>query len=176
MSEAKAVSKVIAKIKSLWRDLADKESRDEYIAARIDNDLAQQIFSLREQRHWTQGELAVRCGQGNSQGRISKLESSCEGVSVSTLKKLASAFDVGLSIKFVPFSEVVGDIVSERLDRIIPAFPDDRIPQMFLPLSETVSTSRSRTPPIRSAPSGRRWTTVNIASSANTIQESARAS
>lgn len=121
------MSKIISKIISLWRDLSEKEARDEYVSARIDIDLSHQIFSLREQRGWTQGELAARCGYGNSQGRISKLEQSCEGVSVSTLKKLASAFDVSLSIKFVSFSQSAREAAYERLDRHIPSFPDDSI-------------------------------------------------
>ncbi len=126
--KVRVVSKVISKILSLWSDLKEKDARDEYVSSRIDVDLSHQIFSLRTARDWTQGELALRCGYGNSQGRISKLENSCEGVSVATLKRIASALDVAVSIKFVPFSQIVAEEIEERLDRTVPSFDADSPP------------------------------------------------
>lgn len=120
------MSKVISKLRSLWSELSSsKEARDEYVAARIATDLSHQIYSLREERGWTQGELAERAGHANSQGWISRLENYCEPITVKTLKQIASAFDVGLSIKFVPFNQLAHETVSERLDRYIPSFDRD---------------------------------------------------
>lgn len=135
------MSKIFSKIKAIWSGLRDKEARDEYVAARLDTDLAFQIYSLRKQRGWTQTELARRCGNPNGQGAICRLESSAEGVSVSTLRELASAFDVALSIKFVAFSQLVEDSIGERLDRTVPSFTDDKVPAKFAPLLSTFSTT-----------------------------------
>ena len=120
-----ALSDVITKIKKIWARLSSKEYRDEFVSATISDRLAAQIFSMREQKGWTQAELAATCGM--MQPRISKLEESCEGVSVTTLRKIASAFDVGLSIKFVPFSEVVGEASRVRLDKTVLAFSQDSV-------------------------------------------------
>ena len=137
-----AVSKVISKIKTIWSGLADKESRDEYVAARLDTDLAFQIYALRKQRGWTQARLATACGNPNGQGAICRLESSAEGVSLSTLRELASAFDVALSVKFLPFSQLVEDSVSEKLDRTVPSYDDDALPTKFAVCMQLSSANR----------------------------------
>jgi transcriptional regulator with XRE-family HTH domain len=62
-------------------------------------------MSTREARHWTQTDLAKEVGM--AQSRISLLEDpSYEKFSLTTLKRLASAFDVALIVRFVPFSEL----------------------------------------------------------------------
>jgi transcriptional regulator with XRE-family HTH domain len=62
---------------------------------------------MRKARGWSQKELAAAARM--TQARISLLENpNYEGaVNVKTLEKLASAFDVGLAVRFVPFSELV---------------------------------------------------------------------
>lgn len=140
---AKAMSRAISKIKSLWQDLTDKEIRADYMSERISSDLAYQIFSLREQRGWTQEDLALRYGVSNSQSRISRLETSCDGVSLNTLKKLASAFDVALSVKFVPFSQLAIEATSERLDRPVPEFSRDSIQTSHFMIAQSFGNGRS---------------------------------
>ena len=158
----KVASRAISKIKSLWSELSNKEVRDEYVSARISSDLAYQIFSLREQRGWTQNELGTRYGVANSQSRISRLEASCEGVSLSTLKKMASAFDVALSVKFVPFSQLAIETTSERLDRLVPEYSDDSIGAIKISLWATtgnfqtvrrhnMATARAVSPVVRTS-------------------------
>lgn len=62
-----------------------------------------QIRLLREQRGWSQSELARRCGM--KQSRISVLEDvNHERWSVTTLRRLARAFDVSLLVRFEDFT------------------------------------------------------------------------
>ena len=116
----------IMKIKNLWSKFSEKEFRDAYSSHKIASDLSAQIYALREARNWTQYDLADRVGM--KQPRISILENSCDNVSVETLRRVASALDVALSIKFVPFSQIVHDAATERLDRKIPSFSEDLSP------------------------------------------------
>jgi HTH-type transcriptional regulator/antitoxin HipB len=81
----------------------DKEHRHLLVSATIKRGLAFQIRAMREARGWTQEELAERAGM--KQERISLLENPDYGYyTLSTLKRLASVFDVALEAKFVPFS------------------------------------------------------------------------
>lgn len=92
-------------LKGIWRRLADKEYRDSFVASNIANTVASQINALREQRGWTQKDLAKRAGM--AQSRISSLEDpNLENFEIVTLKRLASAFDVAVVVRFVPFSEL----------------------------------------------------------------------
>jgi transcriptional regulator with XRE-family HTH domain len=98
-------SRINSKVKAIWKKLRNKDFRDSFVASQISNTIAAQIFSLREARGWKQAEVAVRAGM--KQSRISDLEDpNYENYQTRTLVKLASAFDVGLVVKFVPFSEL----------------------------------------------------------------------
>lgn len=91
---------------SLVGELREKEYRDAYVQSQIRMTLPLQIRELRKRREWTQPELAERAGMG--QPRISELEKPGERrLTVETLLRLASAFDVGLQIRFVPFGELI---------------------------------------------------------------------
>lgn len=95
-----------ARWKQIAASLQDKEYRQAFVAAQISNGLPFQIRSTREDRGWTQCELAERVGM--SQEAISRLESFSYGkFTLQTLKRLAAAFDVALVVRFVPFSEIV---------------------------------------------------------------------
>jgi transcriptional regulator with XRE-family HTH domain len=99
-------SRINSKVKAIWKKLRNKEYRDSFVASQISNTIAAQIFSLREARGWKQAEVAARAGM--KQSRISDLEDpNYENYQTRTLVKLASAFDVGLVVRFVPFSELV---------------------------------------------------------------------
>lgn len=83
-----------------------KDYRDSYVSAHLSNTVASQIFMLREANGWTQTQLAEKAGM--RQSRISALEDpNNENLEIKTLKRLASAYDVGLTIRFVRFSEIV---------------------------------------------------------------------
>jgi transcriptional regulator with XRE-family HTH domain len=104
--------------KNLWKKMASKEYRDSYVAAHISNTVASQIQLLREARGWTQKDLADKSGMGQS--RISALEDpNYENIQVGTLKRLASAFDVGLTVRFVPYSEVVDWTVHLTTEKLL---------------------------------------------------------
>jgi transcriptional regulator with XRE-family HTH domain len=86
--------------------LKDKAQRDAYVEAQVDIGIPFQIRALREQREETQAELSSRTGW--AQAWVSKLENpNYKGFSLATLKKVASAFEVGLMVRFVPISELV---------------------------------------------------------------------
>jgi transcriptional regulator with XRE-family HTH domain len=116
-------------VKQIWKKLTKKEYRDSYVAAHISNTVASQIFMLREARGWTQKELAQKAGM--KQSRISALEDpNYENIEVGTLKRLASAFDVALTARFIPFSELAtwaADLSQEKL--LVSDFANDRLPQ-----------------------------------------------
>jgi transcriptional regulator with XRE-family HTH domain len=98
-------SRINSKVKAIWRKLRNKEYRDSFVASQISNSVAAQIFALREARGWKQAEVAARAGM--KQSRISDLEDpNYENYQTRTLLKLASAYDVGLVVRFVPFSEL----------------------------------------------------------------------
>jgi transcriptional regulator with XRE-family HTH domain len=142
------LSKIISKIRTLWKRFASKEYRDAYVSVHISEHLAAQIFALREHRGWTQSELAEKANM--KQPRISKLEESCNGVSVSTLKKIAAALDVALTVKFVPFSSIVEDSTCHRVDARVPSFLQDVVPitKAFLfnaPISQASTNNSAMT-------------------------------
>lgn len=91
----------------LTDELKDREFRREYVAEHVRTGLAHQIRAMREAQEpnaWTQAELAQRLG--TSQSNVARLEDPDYGkFTLSTLLSLADAFDVWLSVEFVPFSE-----------------------------------------------------------------------
>jgi transcriptional regulator with XRE-family HTH domain len=90
----------------LTQDLKDREYRHAFVAAHLTNGRAFQIRALREQRQWSQKELAEKTDM--KQTRISLLENpDYANVNIETLKRFAKAFDVGLIVRFVPFSDLV---------------------------------------------------------------------
>jgi transcriptional regulator with XRE-family HTH domain len=87
------------------RALTRKGYREAYVAQHVKRDLATQIRMMREDRGWTQADLAERIG--SRQPAIARLENDDYGqYSLQTLMRLASAFDVALMVRFVPFSEL----------------------------------------------------------------------
>lgn len=105
--------------------LQKKQYRDAFVGSQISVGLPFQIRALREQRDWKQSRLASECGM--LQPRISAMESPGGAkFNLETLRRLASAFDVALVVRFVPFGELVD--WSERFNPDtfkIPSFKDD---------------------------------------------------
>ena len=89
----------------LWRSLASKEYRDSFVSENINSGVAVQIREIRKARNLTQKALGKLADM--DQSRICKLENPDYGTpNLSTLVQLAAAFDCGLSVRFVPFSEL----------------------------------------------------------------------
>jgi transcriptional regulator with XRE-family HTH domain len=87
-----------------------KEVRDRFVESHLSKGIAFQIKATRERRGWNQRDLAEHASM--KQSAISRLESPDYGnLNIKTLRCIASAFDVGLIVRFVPFSEL-GDWVS----------------------------------------------------------------
>lgn len=100
---------IIKRRQKIIEDLKDKEYRDAFATEHIDTGVPFQIRALREQkgREWTQKELGIRAGM--AQETISRIEDPNYGkLTLKTLKRLASAFDVALMVRFVSFGELVG--------------------------------------------------------------------
>lgn len=117
--------------------LKDKELRDYYVADHISEGLAFQIRAMREARGWTQRELGERAG-GMAQERISQLEDPNYGrLSLSTLKRIASAFDVALIVRFAPYSELIDWTLGLSPDQMeVPCFDADPGLKAASPASE----------------------------------------
>jgi transcriptional regulator with XRE-family HTH domain len=98
--------------------MARKGYRDGYVGAHISNTIASQITKLRIENGWTQKQLAQRTGM--KQSRISALEDpNWENVEVATLERLASAFDVGLTVRFIAFSDLARWAATLSDDKLI---------------------------------------------------------
>jgi HTH-type transcriptional regulator/antitoxin HipB len=113
------------KADQLWKSIEDDEIRREFNVD-VDTGLAFQIRLLREKNGWTQEQLAERAG--SKQETICQWENPNYGrYTLTTLKSLATAFDVGLMVKFAPFSEVIewnANLTPERLAP--PSFAEER--------------------------------------------------
>ena len=86
--------------------IENKETRGAYIRAKLNVNIPSQIRALRQKREMTQGTLADEADM--KQSRISAMERPGETkFNLETLIRLAAVLRVGLSVKFVSFSEMV---------------------------------------------------------------------
>lgn len=126
--------------------LRDKEYRDAFVSEHIDNAVAFQVRAMREARQWSQKDLGRRAGM--AQERVSVLEDPDYGrMSLSTLKRLASALDVALVVRFAPFSELVDwavDVSPEAL--AVPDFEHDPGLQVAVAALSTTQATRLALP------------------------------
>lgn len=111
---------------SLAEKFKNKEYRDAFVAEQIFSRLPLKIRNIREEQELTQRQLGVLADM--AQTWVSKLEDPNYGkLTISTLLKLASAFDVGLHIDFVPFSKVLdGAIRLRSVSFSVPKFTEDK--------------------------------------------------
>lgn len=111
--------------RQIIQSLADKEYRELFVEEHIAQGVAFQIRSTRNDRGWTQAELARRLGTGQS--RVSSLEDPDGGQpNLTTLINVAHAFDVALMVRFMPFSQLVEYSTSiSAVDLAPPGFGDD---------------------------------------------------
>lgn len=114
-----------ARREQIVASLQDKEYRDLCASEEVDTGLPFQIRAMRKARGWSQRELGERMGM--TQEGVSRLESLDYGrYTLATLKKLASAFDVALVVRFEPFSQLVDSVVNlSPEDLAVPDFEHD---------------------------------------------------
>lgn len=107
--------------------LRDKEYRHAYACDFLNAFIAAQIKALRDQRDWTQTELAEHAQM--KQSRISAMENvNYGGWKVSTLAKLAEAFDVTLEVRFKSFGQRISDFEQFGIEALrVPGFDQDPI-------------------------------------------------
>lgn len=87
----------------------DRDYRHTYAEQFLDTFIATQIRVLREQRGWTQAQLAERVGM--KQSRISAVEdANYSGWTISTLKRLGRAFDVPLNVSYGTFGRLLAGL------------------------------------------------------------------
>lgn len=93
-------------ISSLWEKMKDPEYRRAFVASLINVGLPFQIRALLKSRQgWTQATLSERTGM--MQPRVSGLMTPGRTrPNIETLRRVAEAFDCGLMVRFVPFSEL----------------------------------------------------------------------
>ncbi len=120
-------SPILSALQNLWKKFKDKEYRNSFVGSHTASNIANQIATLREDRGWTQTELAQRAEM--KQARISVLENpSNESVNISTLIRLANAFDVGLAVRFVPHSDIARWAVDADAKALgVTSFDGDRL-------------------------------------------------
>ena len=83
-----------------------KSARSKFVESHLSKTLAYQLRATRDGLGWSQEKLAAEAGM--TQHAISRLESPSYGkLTISTLKRLAAAMDVGLIVRLVPFSELI---------------------------------------------------------------------
>jgi putative transcriptional regulator len=87
-----------------FREFYDPEFRHAYADRFLQIRIASQLKALREQRDWTQKELAEKAGM--KQSRISAMENvNFDSWNIRTLRRLARAFDVTLNVEFKEFGK-----------------------------------------------------------------------
>ena len=111
---------MIERREKLKAQLKDKRYRDAFVSEHIDTGIPFQIRALRQQRKLTQKELSNITGM--AQERISVAENpNYSRFNIKTLKRIASAFEVALIVRFVPISELVKwelNLSSETLEAV----------------------------------------------------------
>ncbi|MEQ1637812.1 MAG: helix-turn-helix transcriptional regulator [Methylococcales bacterium] len=101
-------------VKKLVSEFGDKEYAHAYMEEFSNMAIAAQIKALREQRNWTQQQLAQASQM--KQERVSALEDvDYDAWTIKTLRKLARAFDLTLKVSFEKFSSSITEM--PKIDR-----------------------------------------------------------
>ncbi len=87
--------------------IEDKEYRDFYTETYLKKSVPFQMKTMRIERDWSQTFAAEEI-LGKGQNALSRLESPAYGkLTLQTLLEIAKAYDVGLVVKFVPYSRLL---------------------------------------------------------------------
>ena len=123
----------ITRYEQMWHSLRDPEFRKQLIDEHINVGIAFQIRGLRDRQKLRQKDLAQRLSV--EQPLVSAWENPNYGnYSLNTLKDMAKAFDVGLLVRFVPFSTLVNWTLNVTPNVIAPPnFDEEERPAVPLP-------------------------------------------
>jgi transcriptional regulator with XRE-family HTH domain len=114
-----------ARRRQLYESLKDKSYREDFVQQQIETGLPFQIKGMRKARGWKQSKLGTLLGK--PQSVVSRLENPDYGkFNLQTLRELATVFDVGLLVAFVPFSHLANRVASFSVTDVeIPEFDKD---------------------------------------------------
>jgi transcriptional regulator with XRE-family HTH domain len=129
--------------KELSNYLSDPSIRHLYIDSNIRRLIAMQLIAMRESRGWLQGDVGERAGM--KQSAIARLEDpSYNSMTISTLKRLAKAFDVALIVRFAPFSELISWITQVDESCFSPLSFDEELKNIASPVSVNFNSVDTR--------------------------------
>ncbi len=128
----------------MWESMYDSEFRKQFIDEHINVGVAFQIRSLRNRQNLTQANLAERLTV--KQPLVSAWENPNYGkYTLATLKDLAKAFDVGLLVRFVPFSTLMDWTIDIKPDTIAPpSFGEEESRNALMVNWEKIATDANR--------------------------------
>jgi transcriptional regulator with XRE-family HTH domain len=166
----------------ILESLEDREFRQAFVLESVYTNLCFQLRALREQRGWSQEGLGKVVKM--AQERISILEDPNAGTkpTLNTLLRLADGLDVGLDVRFVPFSLVLDRSVHTKMKNLeVPSFLDE-LPEIHRRLAaEQILASPNQTMPYKdfmnaTVPAPPPWTrehnTYKITVAARSLQTS----
>lgn len=108
----------------LIEKLKNREYRDSFVTSSVDVGVAFQIRALRKKKKYTQNALAEMANM--KQERISALENPDRAPNISTLQRLANAFDMGLIVEIAPISKLVEKSLNLSEESFnVPSFDED---------------------------------------------------
>lgn len=117
--------------------LKNRKAREAYVEAELVNGLAHQIRIIRQQRGWTQKELASKLDTTPS--TISRLENPSYGrYTIRTLLALGSVFDVAFFVRYMPFSKFMPSTWDTRPDNFEALAYEDEVSSIQF-FSENIS-------------------------------------
>jgi transcriptional regulator with XRE-family HTH domain len=125
-------------------ELEEKEYREAFVEEFISVNLPFQIRELREQRGWTQAELAKRAKM--KQSAVSRMENPDSGKpNLQTLLRLAAAFDVALSIRFDSYTNLLTRMEDLSPNALrVPSFDEDQGLRQAAQVFSTQETSSAK--------------------------------
>lgn len=111
------MNRTLNRTRQIARSTDDQAYATAFVSAEIDTTLPFQLRAMRKQRGWTQQELADQINA--NQKTISDFENpNYARFTLTSLKKIAAAFDVALIVRFAPFSELVDWAATLSADQV----------------------------------------------------------
>jgi len=153
-------------ISNFIEEFQDEETRHIYTEEFLNGKIATQIKALREQRGWTQSELAEKAGM--KQERISALEDvNYSAWTLNVLRRLAKAFDLRIDLNFADFGSFLSEFTNfnrKSLER--KSFKDD----LAFKLKESKNSIKEVTKPNKPLDKLKEQILMNYSEAKNTNQ------